>query len=823
MSSRMFSLVKGSTTLALQLAVTVVTLWCHRDALAFPEYYSDDPPWNVGDSVGYGLNIVSADPVSECRITHNVPVGGYTPGTVYSFTLSTQVSNGLGFILKVGADPKQQTSGTNRPASTQVSWTATTDASVTAHGLCGSMGGADDYDNIHVASPVTLTKVSTATCDTITTSSTPSLSEVCSGGSYTGALKSGASSISCASATCATSDASTCCQPTGASCNTITCQQGFEKKSDAASRHCAADPCVTNTDNSQCCQASVASCSTITCKAGFEKKVDASSRYCAADPCVTNTDNDECCVESESIILDSKISFSKTLNADSTAITFNVKYEGTGWFGVGVSSNGKMASNGDGSDMVICTGGNTVKRYWSTDYSVPVAQTGAVADGTCSYSGGRGTMTFTRTIAKSGSMQREISASGDTQLIYAYHSSSTSMTPSTKHTGRGAKAVGLLGNTSPAPAPAPSPTASSTESENSDGKFTLDDKLRAESTILGDDVSFKVTYSGASGWFGIGVSSDGTMSSNGEGSDVVVCDSTGVKRYWLTSNLKPTGGKEVAGSACEFNKGQGVMTFTRPLKAENDQQREMLASGETTIVYAHGTATTLAYHSSRGAQNVDLGSGSASQKATAVPAAVWSHAILMLLSWAAILPAGVVVARTQRKNPSQIQGLPFWFGLHKILQYVGWALQLAGFAIIAVYKNGSHFQSSVGVGVLHMVFGLIIVVIGSLQPLNACFRPHPLDETGNKSKKRKQWEQLHKSMGYFAILGGPINCILAVVLSVMLGYVTSFLVVTSLLLAFTSIPLLIFACMKGKGDMNQVVQGAVEGDEGGLEMRHTKP
>ena len=51
----------------------------------------------------------------------------------------------------------------------------------------------------------------------------------------------------------------------------------------------------------------------------------------------------------------------------------------------------------------------------------------------------------------------------------------------------------------------------------------------------------------------------------------------------------------------------------------------------------------------------------------------------------------------------------------------------------------------------HGAMGLIVMILGLLQPLNAFFRPHnqPGEE---KSKHRQYWEYVHKGSGYFAIV-----------------------------------------------------------------------
>ena len=100
----------------------------------------------------------------------------------------------------------------------------------------------------------------------------------------------------------------------------------------------------------------------------------------------------------------------------------------------------------------------------------------------------------------------------------------------------------------------------------------------------GDDVSFVVTFAASTGWFALGVSSDGSMNSGSVGSDVVVCDNAGVKRYWITAKSAPKDGISVDGATCKFADGKGVLTFTRALKASGAKQRDMLGAGsETTL------------------------------------------------------------------------------------------------------------------------------------------------------------------------------------------------------------------------------------------------
>jgi len=134
---------------------------------------------------------------------------------------------------------------------------------------------------------------------------------------------------------------------------------------------------------------------------------------------------------------------------------------------------------------------------------------------------------------------------------------------------------------------------------------------------------------------------------------------------------------------------------------------------------------------------------------------LWAHVILMVLSWGMLLPLGVIWARGLRLSTKQVGGQPIWFQGHRIIQSLGWVLQLAGFACIVALKNGAHFTEP------HEILGLTVTIIGSLQPINAQLRHlkfigHPSPD-GSKAAGRRAWEWLHKGLGYAAVTMGIAN------------------------------------------------------------------
>jgi uncharacterized membrane protein YidH (DUF202 family) len=70
---------------------------------------------------------------------------------------------------------------------------------------------------------------------------------------------------------------------------------------------------------------------------------------------------------------------------------------------------------------------------------------------------------------------------------------------------------------------------------------------------------------------------------------------------------------------------------------------------------------------------------------------------------------------------------PFWFKYHRIIQSVGLAVSIAAFvvAIVMVQRKSSdrHFKET------HQILGLVVMVVGIAQPLNALIRPHPNPRT----------------------------------------------------------------------------------------------
>jgi hypothetical protein len=135
-----------------------------------------------------------------------------------------------------------------------------------------------------------------------------------------------------------------------------------------------------------------------------------------------------------------------------------------------------------------------------------------------------------------------------------------------------------------------------------------------------------------------------------------------------------------------------------------------------------------------------------------------AHVVCMCLSWGCLLPMGVIWARNLRTSTWKPGGVPVWFQGHRTIQSIGVTLQLLGFLFIFLFKKGAHFQRP------HEIIGLIVVLLGIMQPINAQIRHHKSighpGPNGEKTRNRVIWEFVHKGSGWLCLFLGMVNVIL---------------------------------------------------------------
>ena len=155
---------------------------------------------------------------------------------------------------------------------------------------------------------------------------------------------------------------------------------------------------------------------------------------------------------------------------------------------------------------------------------------------------------------------------------------------------------------------------------------------------------------------------------------------------------------------------------------------------------AVGVEPSLSFHAARGAYRVALNGDAASASGVSVPRkarVLVAHGVLMLLGWGVLLPWGAATAHTLKRFD------PTWFRVHVGLQITGLAVAIVGVVIaldqLRPFGITDHSQA-------HGSFGLTVMALGMLQPLNGLLRPH------KGTARRHAWEWLHKGTGYAALL-----------------------------------------------------------------------
>lgn len=354
----------------------------------------------------------------------------------------------------------------------------------------------------------------------------------------------------------------------------------------------------------------------------------------------------------------------------------------------------------------------------------------------------------------------------------------------------------------PAPSkPTPAPTA---VAPTPGGFVPLDNVLSFKTLLSSERDTIEITLRSTEPvWIAIGVSPNGDMTDDGKGSDVVACSGGIVRRYWVTERQTPENGVVVPGGTCSQENGTALMEFKRSVAATG-QQHPIILDGFTKFIWAYGAGTpvfTNAAHQNKGALAYDVTSGQQGTVKMSPSALLWMHMLGMLGAWGALLPFGVTFARYMRKERNG----KLWFPVHRACQYIGWACQFIGFIMAVVYvsKNGGqHFSGNY---MYHEVIGLIVVILGTLQPINACFRPHPhpdIDPTRGCNDPRICWEFLHKTCGYVAITLGAFNVFLGAYVGRSSSYINGFWLIPLIVAGVCVGSILVFALQKeilGKG------------------------
>lgn len=156
-------------------------------------------------------------------------------------------------------------------------------------------------------------------------------------------------------------------------------------------------------------------------------------------------------------------------------------------------------------------------------------------------------------------------------------------------------------------------------------------------------------------------------------------------------------------------------------------------------------------------------------------AIIW-HGRLMVLGWAILLPAGVVIARYFKILPGQqwprkLDNLTWWYS-HLVCQYAGTlvtALAIYLVMTLGLPSDGVGFETIQGV---HRIAGWTTIVLLFVQVGFGVLRgtkggPTEIAKTGTErgdhydmTPRRRMFESVHKSTGYLALVVAQITILL---------------------------------------------------------------
>ncbi|KAF4661811.1 hypothetical protein FOL47_006532 [Perkinsus chesapeaki] len=132
---------------------------------------------------------------------------------------------------------------------------------------------------------------------------------------------------------------------------------------------------------------------------------------------------------------------------------------------------------------------------------------------------------------------------------------------------------------------------------------------------------------------------------------------------------------------------------------------------------------------------------------------IWLHGIFMFAGWGLCLPIGAFIFRYFRHAN-------FAWPAHLALQTMGLAFSIVGF--IASFYTGGTFDFA------HAYIGIIVFILGCLQPINAAFRCHPRGRNflcKIDYGKRYIFNAIHQIGGRAAIILGIVNIMLGIPLA----------------------------------------------------------
>lgn len=326
--------------------------------------------------------------------------------------------------------------------------------------------------------------------------------------------------------------------------------------------------------------------------------------------------------------------------------------------------------------------------------------------------------------------------------------------------------------TSTRPCPAPSATEFEHVMGSLEGRYKLYWTLRS----VEDRLHLAMIAEGT-GWVGFGIA---TATGEMVGSEAIIGWPGSVKSYTLAGRNVPSIHENPSIPLMDYCSAQFTgedgkkWTVVRATRGVTAGDNAISMTGTTNVVVAYGPDNEfkLIKHSSDNREPMSVNFVSGSSNAAKPDARKIAHGVLMFISWGILLQFGAIFARYAKPLPNAL-----WFKIHRIVQFGGFGIAVAGFILAIVMTTPPHFATTSG----HAQVGLTVMILGVIQIAVAIFRPNPANVGQNKSIVRVLWEFSHWWIGRLSLILAVVAIFLGLVsIRAPFGYTIAWSVIVGL-------------------------------------------
>ncbi|KAH7438465.1 hypothetical protein KP509_04G015900 [Ceratopteris richardii] len=267
-------------------------------------------------------------------------------------------------------------------------------------------------------------------------------------------------------------------------------------------------------------------------------------------------------------------------------------------------------------------------------------------------------------------------------------------------------------------------------------------------------MSFILSVNFASNWFAMGFSPTGAMIGSSalvgyispEGGDGVV------KQYYLAGktsdqvfvhqgNLSIVPNTEVV----TLHNQTMYMAFQVDMETVLTKSKKVIYAYGYSGIYPNSSGYIEGPHRATFETSLDFSTGSSIAVASdPITKLIRIHGTVSIVAWQFVVSLGAFIARYGRGWGSVC------FRIHVISQVAGYLLGIAGAAIAIQFTR----QLSGVVWHNHRIFGIVIIVMASMQVLAICARPKA------ESKYRNAWMLCHVNLGRVLLLCATVNALI---------------------------------------------------------------